>query len=1122
MQCTTCGHENPERAKFCLECGSGIAQACSACSTELPAGARFCLECGAATAATSAAASAAPSDRSVDVPERLPATYTPKHLADKILSSKSALEGERKQVTVLFADVKGSLDLAGQVDPERWHAILDRFFAILSEGVHRFEGTVNQYTGDGIMALFGAPIAHEDHAQRACYAALALRDELRHYSDELRLGEGLDFAVRVGINSGEVVVGKIGDDLRMDYTAQGQTVGLAARMESVAPAHGICLTQATADLVAGYVAVRDLGTSQVKGLAEPVRVFELDGMGDLQTRFDVSRARGLTRFVGRDADISVLDQALEQAQAGNGQVVGVVAQAGTGKSRLCFEFTERCRAQGLKVLQGSGVAHGKNIPFLPILQIFRQYYGISERDDDRSAREKIAGRLLLIGEEFREFLPLMFDFMGVPDPDQPAPAMGPDARQRQLFTVLRRVVDAGEAAAVNLIEDLHWIDAGSEAWVEQMVEAVTGTKTLIVLNFRPEYHARWMQKSWYRQLPLLPLGPEAIRELLDDLLGADNSVAALAEAIHERSGGNPFFTEEIVQTLIESGALVGERGSYRLVTPVEHLEVPGTVQSVLAARIDRLAEREKRVLQAASVIGKEFAEPILAAVSGLEDDKLYDALRSLKDAEFVFEQSIYPVVEYAFKHPLTQEVALGSQLSERRKETHAAVARAILDANQDRLDEAAALLAHHSEEAGELLDAMRWHRRAATWLIRSDPSEAERHWTRMRELAAELPSSVEVSEHELWAVDRLLSNGWRVAMSEEEQEALAARGRLLAKQLGDIDSESAIEGGLCIARVLHGLCDAAIDPGERAIELAKGRYPGEAEATSLLVDAYWHGGQLRKALSLVDRALELGQGDHQLGIERYGVPLTNWGLGRRGLLHFFLGHPGEGAELMERALAVARERDQREVAAWLLTYLGPWWGSLMGATERALPRALQAHELADQVGSPLTLTIARSGLGFAQLLAGHPKEAIEPLSEALALHEAGVGLSMLAVTESQLAEAHLAAGNEGYARDFAESCDKDYGSRAWENWARLARVRVLRALDGADARVAIEASLDRSDALIEESGARIFAPFVLEERARLAELLGDAETASSQLGAARILFEELGAHVHAERLSATS
>jgi class 3 adenylate cyclase len=509
-------------------------------------------------------------------------------------------------VTVLFADVKGSLELAEQVDPEEWHAILNRFFQILADGVHRFEGTVNQYTGDGIMALFGAPIAHEDHAQRACYAALHLRDELRGYADELRVERSLSFSTRIGLNSGEVVVGKIGDDLRMDYTAQGSTVGLAARMEQLAEPGKILLTEHTARLASGYFQTRDLGATAVRGLREPLQISELEGVGALRSRFDLSRARGLARFVGRDDDMRTLEAALERGREGTGQVVGVVAEAGVGKSRLCYEFLERCRARGLRVNEGRAVAHGKNIPFLPILRIFRAYFGITDQDGDRRAREKVAGRLLLLDEGFREVLPVLFEFFGVADPERPAPPMDPEARQRQLFAVLRRLVqrDDAEGPAVTLIEDLHWIDAGSEAYLEQWVEAISGGRGLLLVNFRPEYRAGWMQKSYYHQLPLLPLGIEATRELLEDLLGSDPSTARLAETIQARTEGNPFFTEEVVQSLVESGHLEGRKGSYRLVTPVERLEVPDSVHALLAARIDRLAEREKRLLQTAG-----FATP---------------------------------------------------------------------------------------------------------------------------------------------------------------------------------------------------------------------------------------------------------------------------------------------------------------------------------------------------------------------------------------------------------------------------------------------------------------------------------------------------------------------------------
>src|SRR6184192_103004 len=335
MQCTTCRHESPADSRFCLECGTPLPVRCPRCDAELPTGSKFCNRCGTPIAAAGPGA------------ERDPRAYTPQHLAEKILISRAALAGERKQVTVLFADVKGSMDLAEQLDPEEWHAIMDRFFQLLAEGVHRFEGTVNQYTGDGIMALFGAPIAHEDHAQRACWAALHLQEELRRYTEEMKRTRGVAFAVRMGLNSGEVVVGKIGDDLRMDYTAQGHTVGLAQRMEQLADPGRVYLTEHTAALVAGYFRLRDLGVFDVKGVREPVRVHELEGTGTLRTRLDLSRARGFSRFVGRADETAALEAALARALEGDGQVVGVVADAGVGKSRLCFEFLERCRARGI-------------------------------------------------------------------------------------------------------------------------------------------------------------------------------------------------------------------------------------------------------------------------------------------------------------------------------------------------------------------------------------------------------------------------------------------------------------------------------------------------------------------------------------------------------------------------------------------------------------------------------------------------------------------------------------------------------------------------------------------------------------------------------------------------------
>jgi class 3 adenylate cyclase len=419
MTCVNCGFENPAAMNFCGKCAAPLAQACPVCDFPNPPEFDFCGKCGAPLAASdkvkaaSQSASAHLTTNNLTTSNLSPRAYTPRHLAEKILQSKSALEGERKQVTVLFADVKGSMELAEQLDPEEWSRIMQRFFQILSAGVERFEGFVDKFTGDGIMALFGAPIAHEDHAQRACYAALQLRDAVRQYADEVRLRHGVSFGVRIGLNSGGVVVGRIGDDLRMDYTAQGHTVGLAQRMEALAESGHIVLSEHTARLVEGYFQVRDLGRMKVKGVAEAVGLFDLEGVGSVRTRLDRARARGLSAFVGRDSDMAALDAALERARSGGGQVVGIVAEAGTGKSRLCAEFVDGWRARRIPILVGRGVAHGKAIPMLPMLEVWRAFYGITDADSPETTRAKIAGRLLMMDESFREMLPLIFDVYGV-------------------------------------------------------------------------------------------------------------------------------------------------------------------------------------------------------------------------------------------------------------------------------------------------------------------------------------------------------------------------------------------------------------------------------------------------------------------------------------------------------------------------------------------------------------------------------------------------------------------------------------------------------------------------------------------------------------------------------------
>ncbi len=1022
--------------------------------------------------------------------------YTPRHLADKVLQSKSALEGERKQVTVLFADVKGSMDLAEQVDPEEWHGILDRFFQILSDGVHRFEGTVNQYTGDGIMALFGAPVAHEDHPRRACYAALHLLDGLRSYANELRLRRGLSFSTRIGINSGEVIVGKIGDDLRMDYTAQGHTVGLAARMEQIAEPGKVYLTAHTAAQIHGYFALADLGKMEVRGVHGAIHVYELQGLGQMHTRLDVSRSRGFSRFVGRADEMYVLESALVRAREGHAQVVGIVGEAGLGKSRLCYEFLERCRGRGLMTYETAGVAHGIAIPFLPVLRLFRAFYGITEQDSDATARERIAGRMLLLDERMRESLSLLFDFMGVPDPESPSPRIDPEARQRQMFDIVRRVIQARgqKETTVTLLEDLHWFDGGSTAFLEPMLEAVVGTRALVLLNFRPEYQAPWMGRSYFHQLPLTPLGSEAIRELLDALLGNDPSIAGLAEAIHARTEGNPFFTEEVVRDLIESGKLQGSKGAYRLVTQVDTLDVPNSVHALLAARIDRLAAREKDVLQTAAVIGREFDEPTLAAVVEQDAPQLREALQTLKETEFVYEQSLYPVAEYLFKHPLTQEVALASQLQERRRRLHAAVARVIEAAHGHDLDEQAALLAHHWEASADLTQAVRWHRRAAEWAGANDPLEGFRHWHKVRDLGGSL-SDAESQGSRLLACRNILAGGtWRLGMSEAEMNGILEEGRSLARELDRPAATAPMLVGVAAHFVVLGRAETALEIITEGVSMINDDMNvGEVvaietgRAYALLI-----AGRLPQARAALGRIIGLSGGDPQAGREVVGYSPLIWAEGLMSTTLAQLGRFPECWPHAERAIRLARECHAQENLGWALgavalnAYLA---GGTSCVPVSDIGRAcVEGLEIADAVGSRYSQLVASLMLATAHFVDGDYGACEERISGTLEqARAAGTALDWQGWYLAVFADSCLARSDAGAAVERArEAIDvADAGGARYH--AALARAAL------ADALVHARAPADETTNVIAEarklvgqSGGSSLLPRLREAEARLA------------------------------------
>ncbi len=1048
---------------------------------------------------------------------------------------RSALAGERKHVTVLFADVKGSMELAEQVDPEVWHYVMDRFFTILNEGVHRFEGTINQYTGDGIMALFGAPIAHEDHAQRACYSALHLRDALRRYADDLRADPGLNFSVRMGLNSGEVIVGSIGDDLRMDYTAQGHTVGLAARMEQLAEPGKILLAADTAHLVQGYFKLRELGATKVRGVSNPVPIFELAGVGDLHTRFDHSRARGLSRFVGRNSELTALDEALELARRGQGQVVGIVGDPGVGKSRLCHEFTESSRARGIRVTQAQGVPHGKTIPLLAWMQLLRGYFGVAETDSPEASRDKIAGRLLQLDPEMRSTLPTVFNFLGVPDASGPRPAQTAEEQREVLFEMSQRSMRGRTRNGIVLItcfDDVQWLDSGSERFLADMVAAVADTTTLVLVNFRPEFQAEWMSLPYYRQLDLRPLGEVEMTAMLDDLLGQDASLRGVAARIARRTAGNPFFVEEVVQNLYETGYLQGDRGAYKLVRALGRIGIPTTVQAILAARIDRLPESAKALLQVVAVIGKECSEPVLLEtlrrrarvddVPTLSPD-LSSAFIPLIDGGFITEKSVYPERVYAFRHPLTHEVAYHSQLSEQRQQLHAAAAESVAMVHSSRLDEHAALLAHHWESSGDMWTASQWHARAGEWASGRDRGEAMRHWRKVRDLVAAVAPSPEVEALALLARQHMLIGGLFLGMTPEEATQIFREGISLAKRVKDRTAYLELLIGYATQRAFAGAMDEGLNLLREAVESVDQsgsvelRFVFRASMIHMMV----HSGELDAAIALAREAETLIDSDTTVGAEITGFSPLGLVIANRGFAAMHRGDLTSAMNLLDRARRIAEERSEIDLLIPVETYTALLW-YFIGDGTQAVAHARRSVELAEaSVQSNLSIG-AHGALGIAYTMTEQWEEAIATLELSLAgSKKAHAGKFLDSAHLAHLAIAQYGAGRQQAAIDSAQRavtlCEERHSVLTMIT-ALLAQARCLRLVDPDASAMA----LGRAREIVERSNANVFAPMLLEESANQALAKGDAKLWRTLLAQAQQTYAGIGAGAHAQRLDAAT
>ncbi|MGH7393226.1 MAG: tetratricopeptide repeat protein, partial [Candidatus Rokuibacteriota bacterium] len=1060
MTCSRCGHENASQAKFCEECGAPLARRCAKCGNTLTSAAKFCPECG-------EPAGVVPP---VQAPTRFsaPDAYTPRHLAEQILVSRTALEGERKQVTVLFADLKGSMELLAGRDPEEARELLDPVLERMMEAVHFYEGTVNQVMGDGIMALFGAPVAHEDHAVRACYAALRMQESVKAYAES----RAAPVQIRVGLNSGEVVVRSVGSDLRMDYSAVGQTTNVAARMEQMATPGAVVMSAATMRLVEDWVQAGFLGRMPVKGVAEPMDIFELVGANRVRSRLQARAGQGLTRFVGRAAEVEQLVDALQRARRGQGQVVSLIAEAGVGKSRICAEFMRSAQAQSCLVLETGCVSYRKGTAYLPIIELLRGYFQIEDRDDAHKIREKVSGKVLSLDMALEPYLAAFQWLLDVPPDDPSWTQLDPQRRRQRTVDGVKRLLlrEAQVQPLVILFEDLHWLDGETQTLLDSLVESLPMARLFLLVNYRPEYTHDWGGKAYYRQIRIDPLATSTAEELLSSLLGEDLALDALKRRLIARTDGNPFFLEETVRTLRGTGVLVGEPGSLRLTRDIEGVEVAPTVQAILASRIDRLPDDEKRLLQSAAVVGTEVPFSLLQEIADDSSENLRRGLSHLCAAEFLYESQLFPDLEFSFRHALTHDVAYGGLLHDRRRTLHTRIVDSIERLHPERRAEHIERLAHHAfrsevwpkavtycrqagvkgQERSAHREAVSWFEQALAALLRLPESQES------LEQSVDLRLSLRASLYPLGDFEKILAH---LQQAEAVATRIGDQGRLgwVSLHVGDYlrqtgkftDACRSSERAYAIAEKSQnvplrmaacqylGLTWHALGDYRRAAELLRAvvemaageagtgewRTQAGSRAGFLAVNYAWLARSLADAGDF-DEAIIFGRKGLELA-ERldtpYSIAATTFGLGS------VLGMRGDLAQaipLLERTRATAQDWNITLFECHALRALGYAY-LRMGRVEDGLAllrqsaTTVEARALAIQHARVLAL------LGEAWLLAGHPEEASATAARALSLARARGQRGDEATALAVLAQIAVAAEDwESAERHYAEALEQ--------------------------------------------------------------------------------------------------
>jgi class 3 adenylate cyclase/tetratricopeptide (TPR) repeat protein len=1046
-----------------------------------------------------------------------PATRTPKHVAQKILAARKGMEGERKQVTVLFADVSGFTSISEEMDPEELHGLMSECLVFLTEEVHRYEGTIAQFLGDGILALFGAPIAHEDAPQRAVHAALGIRERLKAYALKLK-PKGIEFNMRLGLNTGLVIVGKIGDDLTMEYTAMGDTVNLASRMQSLAHPGTILVSESTHRLTEGYFGFRPLGEVEVKGKKQPVKAYELLGPGKAKTRLGVSVARGLTPFVGRRKELGHMLDCYEQARKGQGQVVGIVGEAGVGKSRLLLQMRETLPQDDYTYIEGGCFHYGDAVPYLPLLNILRYYFSIDEGEPEPSVKRKMKEKIGGLDRRLETILPPLHDIFSLRVEDEQYLKLDPPHKRERTFEAIRNLLlrQSQDRPLVLAVEDLHWMDKTSEEFLGQFITSLAHSHVLLLLLYRPEYSSPWTSRTCYSQIRVDELSLETSGEMVQAMLHEGKASPELRELILSRAAGNPLFMEELTRSLLDRGFVQRRNGSYVLTAKPSLIQVPETAQGIIGARIDRLDESLKRTMQVASVIGRNFSYPLLEGVLGAQED-IKSHLADLQADEFVCEERMFPELEYIFRHALIQEVAYNSLLIKRRKEIHDRIGQAIESLYLDRLEEFYEVLAYHYSRSENPEKAFQYLRQSSIKTgARNSIIESVRLGREAIDLLNRMPQTDENKKRGIEM--RLLLSG-PLGGTGQMPDALQMleEGARLAEEVGDNRSLADLCGTIGLSYTFSGATGRGVEYAERAFQAADRTGDVVLMATNMfeLCQAYTTRGDHARIVEAAPRIIDLLEKEHMsarsdLG-KYYNFNLYSTILSYYGASLACLGEFGRGQAVCERACRFAEEIGN--IYAMVVTHLN--YSALllcMGDGRGAEEDTENALRYAERGQLAITLGIGPTYLGCAYYLLGELDSAREHLERRLEIHRSMPHPLVVSLNYWCLSMLSLDSGDLETARRHIEESlrlARLYGEKHQEGRSTIALGRVIAKADRSQSTKA-EGLIQQGIKTLEELQLK---PYEAEGHLYLGELYADTgqkEKALEALNKAREMFQEMG------------